>query len=758
MKLRTQMVVAFVVLAILPLGGIVLYSYVSSQEAVRGAVRAESQRVAGDMEKRMASVKDEISTRIAGLEHVPFQQLAPVSGSAATDPEVMAKLALRLGEAGRLIDSLEFLPAEPPQAPAIVIAPPAPAPPAPPAGPPDGVSATPATIETELGSFLLVPPARGDGLGDGDWQFRFMPAPPEVPPNDAEVAEKQQELAVAQTALRVVDALMEMGVEKLDEAITEKEQATVRGELTEARKRLAKEQEKVRAEAARGTAAAEEARTELEELRNKRDVVRMLHHAVKFGKSITDAEVAAMAEQRRKSRMILGRDFEVMLQQDGRFIGQVRATVSAQAILNEVLARTPRDDGAIPFAIDPDGQLYVGRQEDRAVLESIPIDADTLSTAGEHVEKAWIVVTMPDEDTGVVYGLARPVGDSIAQMKRVAARNFLYGIGLIGFALLGILPLSGHLTRNVNTLTRGAERIAQGDLRTRIDVRSPKEFGRLATAFNKMAADLSLNQERLLEEERRRKEQELERRLLEAENARRGNELEEARDFQLSLLPKSLPSHPSFDLAVLMRTATEVGGDYYDFRLEDAGTLTVVIGDATGHGARAGTMVTVVKSLFAAASPGSDLRGFLVDAARAIKSMDLGRMAMALALVRISDGKLSIASAGMPPLLIHRRATNQIDEIVLEGMPLGGLARFDYRQAELPLQSGDTLLLMSDGFPELLSPAGDVLGYARARELFAAAAHKPPAELIADLAAEASRWCGGGAPNDDVTFVTLRAV
>ena len=57
-----------------------------------------------------------------------------------------------------------------------------------------------------------------------------------------------------------------------------------------------------------------------------------------------------------------------------------------------------------------------------------------------------------------------------------------------------------------------------------------------------------------------------------------------------------------------MRTATEVGGDYYDFHLADDGALTVAVGDATGHGARAGTMVTVIKSLFTAEA-GSGMAG-----------------------------------------------------------------------------------------------------------------------------------------------------
>ena len=105
-----------------------------------------------------------------------------------------------------------------------------------------------------------------------------------------------------------------------------------------------------------------------------------------------------------------------------------------------------------------------------------------------------------------------------------------------------------------------------------------------------MAAQLDENQKRLLEEERLRKEREMQQRFLEAEHARKSEELEQARQFQLSLLPQQLPDDPRYEVSVLTRTATEVGGDYYDFCATDDGSLIVAIGDATGHGAYAGTI------------------------------------------------------------------------------------------------------------------------------------------------------------------------
>jgi len=279
----------------------------------------------------------------------------------------------------------------------------------------------------------------------------------------------------------------------------------------------------------------------------------------------------------------------------------------------------------------------------------------------------------------------------------------------------------------------------------------------VAEAFNRMARDLSTHQERLLREERLRKEHEIEERLLRAEYRRKSEELEEARRFQLSLLPKELPANDGLEVAVAMTTATEVGGDFYDFHHGREGSLTVAIGDATGHGARAGTMVTVIKSLFCAWAGGGPAR-FLEEANRTIKRMDLGRMAMALTLARFDGPRMTVSSAGMPPVLVHRCATGRVEEVVLAGMPLGGLDP-SYRECEVTLAPGDTVLLLSDGLPELPNASGDPMGYPAVRELFEAAVSRAAADLdalIAELEAAAGSWAGAGAPADDRTFVVVR--
>jgi serine phosphatase RsbU (regulator of sigma subunit) len=285
-------------------------------------------------------------------------------------------------------------------------------------------------------------------------------------------------------------------------------------------------------------------------------------------------------------------------------------------------------------------------------------------------------------------------------------------------------------------------------------VKSNNEFGQLALAFNRMAEDLSLQQQKLVEGERARKEQEFHQRVLAVEYERKSDELEEARRFQLSMLPKHVPELEKYDVAVYTRTATEVGGDYYDFHVGKENVMTVAIGDATGHGAKAGTMVTVVKTLFAGYGGATMPAEFLHDAAQRIKRMELGRMSMALTLARLEGRRLTVASAGMPPVLIHRG--NHVEEIALEATPLGTLGT-DYAETTVKVAAGDTILFMTDGFPELLNDAGQQLGYVASQEAFAAAATAPTSDgVVAKLVATAAQWHGEHPPNDDVTFVVVR--
>jgi serine phosphatase RsbU (regulator of sigma subunit) len=469
----------------------------------------------------------------------------------------------------------------------------------------------------------------------------------------------------------------------------------------------------------------------------------------------TTKDVEKAASTARKSSLILGRKFNVPVRSQGELIGEITAQISPNEVIRRVLGSATDDGSEVPFALDREGTVYTRTPEERATLERLGIPQRVREDRPLRDIEGWIVTASTDQQSGLKIGVARPVGDNLEELRRTAGRNFGLGMGLIACALIGIVPLSNHLTRDVKVVTDGAERIAQGDLMTRLPVKTKNELGQLAKAFNRMAEDLSRQQERLVEQERARKEQEMQQRLMAVEYDRKSFELEEARRFQLSMLPKEVPHHPAYDLAVYTRTATEVGGDYYDFHLE-GDVLAVTIGDATGHGAKAGTMVTVIKTLFAGYTRRISPADFLGDAAEKIKRMDLGRMAMALSLGVFEKRRLTLSSAGMPPVLVHRAATGMVEEIALGATPLGTLGT-TYEQTKVDLASGDTVLFLTDGFPELMNDAGQQLGYGAALDAFAEAARGATATaVIESLEAFAARWHGDAPPNDDVTFVIAR--
>ncbi len=252
------------------------------------------------------------------------------------------------------------------------------------------------------------------------------------------------------------------------------------------------------------------------------------------------------------------------------------------------------------------------------------------------------------------------------------------------------------------------------------------------------------------------REAELRAQIAEKESERKSHELEEARNLQLSMLPTEIPQLPNLSIAVYMKTATEVGGDYYDFHLHIDGTLTVILGDATGHGMMSGMMVSIMKSLFMSDRTNKELKPFFENASSAIKDMRLGRLMMALTCVQIKNNKIVTTNAGMPPLIIYRNNSQTIEEVGLNNMPLGAMKDSVYDVKELVIERGDTLLLMSDGFAELQNANNEMYGYRRARNSFEEAAKKEPEEIVNILKDEGSRWTNDEEPDDDVTFVVIK--
>jgi sigma-B regulation protein RsbU (phosphoserine phosphatase) len=252
---------------------------------------------------------------------------------------------------------------------------------------------------------------------------------------------------------------------------------------------------------------------------------------------------------------------------------------------------------------------------------------------------------------------------------------------------------------------------------------------------------------------------------MEVDHRRKTEELAFARQLQLSMLPTRNVMLDNIEIIGRMRTASEVGGDYYDFIEMADGRICIAVGDATGHGMAAGLVVGMVKmgliNGLQKLNGGTSVKPIVEDLNRALKrSLSQRGMGMCLsaAILDTSTLKAELFSNGMPAPYHYRSADRNLSQVATQAPPLGFLRQVNVRPVQIELQSGDALLWLSDGFEERLDRMNQVWGselVAQTLELICA--EESAADAIARRMIEAcDRAAGGLSNNDDMTIVVAQ--
>jgi len=259
-----------------------------------------------------------------------------------------------------------------------------------------------------------------------------------------------------------------------------------------------------------------------------------------------------------------------------------------------------------------------------------------------------------------------------------------------------------------------------------------------------------------LEQEKINSALELESRLISLENERKSKELESARQLQLSLLPLNFPGSEHLDIYAGMETASEVGGDYYDFFSKDDSGLICVTGDATGHGLKAGNMVMTVKGMLNIINPAADLGSMLSEINYAVRRMNLKQLYMSLSLIRIVGNSAEIACAGMPPVFIFRSDPGETELIVQKSMPAGGVKSFPYKSYRTGFNAGDIIVSVTDGVTELFNKEGEMLGQEKIARTIKETHLLSAEEITKHLFSLVSDWAGDAGIKDDMTVMVIK--
>ena len=459
--------------------------------------------------------------------------------------------------------------------------------------------------------------------------------------------------------------------------------------------------------------------------------------ATATAKPATAAPAPAPAETKRRSSLT-GSHIDVKVERNGQVVRQMNAELNLPNVLATVFSTTRGDRGEIPFAVGKDGTLYARTEADKARVAAL---GDVAKPTGPAMSRQsdYIVVTTEDKSgSNLRLGIARPVSDSLASLRLTAARNAGLGLLFITIALVGIVPISTSLTRNLTVMSDAVGRIAMGDYRARVPVKGNDEVGRLAVAFNRMAADVERHQQTAVEQERIRRELEL------------------GRQIQAEMLPHA-PLHLGLtQVQGASVPAREVGGDFFNYFVLDNGHIALLMGDVSGKGVGAALLMANIQ---ASLRIRLDLKQDLATLADALdRDIDANSPGPVYATIFIGvlepvTRRLRYVNAGHNPQYVLRTGGG-LERMPATGLPVGLLSGRGYTEQELQLAAGDQLFFYTDGCVEMEDERGEMFGVDRLEALLVtAAASEMPLKTIED---RISKFRGTSEQFDDATLMTVK--
>lgn len=341
--------------------------------------------------------------------------------------------------------------------------------------------------------------------------------------------------------------------------------------------------------------------------------------------------------------------------------------------------------------------------------------------------------------------------DAFRAMSILTKQSFEIGLLIISLALIASVIFSAKLTENIKKLESAAREVGTGNFNLKMNIHSGDEVEKVATAFEWMTGKIVS----LLKET--------------AEKARMEEELATASLIQNTILTPPKLSIEATEVVPFYKSATECGGDLWDAFVKN-NKLTVLLGDATGHGAPAAIVTAVVKSCIATLTefeqkttltPTEMLKRINEIVYQSCKGQLL--MTMSIAQLDLDTGLLTLANAGHEAPL-HVKAQSErssegkstkakVESLFVRGERLGFQAQSHYESLSVQLEPGDTVLVYSDGISEANNLEGKIWGERALKNAFGALANESLDQIKTSLIHSLDQFTQGAAQKDDVTFV-----
>lgn len=436
----------------------------------------------------------------------------------------------------------------------------------------------------------------------------------------------------------------------------------------------------------------------------------------------------------------------------GAVIGVLRAEISADPIVAELRSMVG-SEGSYAYLVRVDTGVVLiddgqpGFEQPRGIAQLL----DSPEGVAEYVGARGISVI--GAATPIIAGA--PVGWSavVEQPFTVAftsiGRSALILTTLVvvvgALALIWAFRAARQLTQPLSELRAGAVAVGEGRLDYRIDGSGNDELAEVSRTFNQMAEHL----QRSLA-------------AIERQNASLRKDLALARDIQLGLLPPSPPwNGDTMEVYARSIPAYDVGGDFYTFLTLSEGRAAIAIGDISGKGVAAALIMALTAAAVESQGRQFEHPARVLTALNQLLAPRLKANHMNAALLyAVFDPHahtLRIANAGMiAPMLISQRGNRMLE---IGGLPIGAFAGASYQEETVTLESGDAMVLVSDGVVEAHDPGGRLFGFEAFEAAFDGVRSTADVRSIAELILNrVHEHMAGAEQHDDLTVVVLRPV
>lgn len=242
-------------------------------------------------------------------------------------------------------------------------------------------------------------------------------------------------------------------------------------------------------------------------------------------------------------------------------------------------------------------------------------------------------------------------------------------------------------------------------------------------------------------------------------------QLEQAIKVHEMLLPREPPQMPGLDVSGASHSSDAIGGDFYDYLTlaGDPGLLGVVIGDGTDHGPGAALLMATARAYVRASVPLLGDPAAMLQRINEYFTSDMyGSGYFCTLFLLVVDTRrrcLSWASAGHDGLLLYTPSSDDFRELRSPSLALGCDEECRYPAHEFcDCAPGQVCLVGTDGVWETASPAGELYGRERVKDVIRKNADRTAKEIKKAILEDLKAFRNGGEQQDDVTLVVVKAV